>query len=606
MKSSTLLLSPPTINPEEYLGVEGARKVADVRLTSPATHWGDEVTQALLREHPYIPANRILVNFKQRDDAMGYAIGYVSIDGSPRISIPVVIQQRRLKPIDVMVLRSDRDMTADQGAGNFQDDQVIPLTEQTFSQALDAGDVGDVVADQNIKGTGWSEDGSGLRLPMRGRTVLASVMGTSQAQKTAFADIVSKNQEIAAGFALLNDVADNWLNSPDPARVVQNKLASVQLAPATGNVFSEIPNEQKTADFAAACILLDDGSYKTAVNVQVIDLADPVAVKRILMFEDGRYCPSPEKVATAKTGKTEIEQLGEILAKQASRGIHIGEILSVEIDEHFTQPMKVAAIQIHEGGRGAIELTMTDGLREFPLFIHSGVKTAVLSPQGAWVVPVTNRVLKFAAAEVVPATMERTAEMMVKQACDSLHVAGGVWSLKVKHYPQLNLDGVQEEKMAQHMNMLFGNGADLMAMTKEAGFVRFASDIGRLMDEMTKSAADCTGATETLRQAAKELAMPLAMAAKLAAAVGDPQGADAVLGTGFLSEDNIAEFATLADEFDEIVGKLARLLLLVRLGYPQGDEAAIVVAMKSLQRVAERLRAMMGTVGANPEQVSVG
>lgn len=605
MKSSTLILSPPSINPEEYLGTEGARKVADVRLTSPASHWGDEITQSLLREHPYIPANRILVNFKQRDDAQGYAIAYVSIDGCPRISIPVVITQRRLKPMDIMVLRSDRDMTADQGAGNFQDDQVVPLTEQTFSQALDAGDVGDVVADQNVKGTGWSEDGSALRLPLRGRTVLASVMGTTETQKKAFIDILGKDQEIATGFAMLGDVANQWMNSPDPARSVQNKLASVQIEAATAHVIGDLPEEKKTADFAAAPVLLEDGSYKLAVNVAVVDLADPIAVKNILLFEDGRYCASPVKVAVAKSGKTELEQVGEILSKQASRGIHRGEIIAVEVEDYFTQPMKVAAITVHEN-TDTIELQLTDGLRDYPLFMHRGIKTASMSPNGTWIVPVTNRVLKFAAAKVEPASMERTAQLLTKMACDSLHVAGGVWSLDVKGHPRVSLNGVDETKMAEHLNVLFANGADLMSMTKEAGFVRFASDLDRMMTEMDKQAENATGCSEVLKQAAKDLVLPLEQAVKLAAAVGDPQGADAVLATGFLSEDNIAEFASLADEFDEIVGKLARLLLLVRLGYPQGDEAAIVVAMKSLQRVAERLRAMMGTVSANPEQVSVG
>lgn len=606
MNSSTLILSPPTIRAEDYLDAYQLQKIADVRLTSPPSHWGDEITQALLRDHPYIPANRVLVNFKQKDEGQGYALAYISIDGSARINIPVVVAQRKLKPIDVMVLKNDHDTTADQGTGNFQDDQVVPLTEATFSQAMDTGDVGDVMADQNIKGTGWSEDGSGLRLPMRGRTVLASVMGTTDAQKTAFANIITKNQDVAAGFHVHGgDVAEKWLNSPDPARSVQNKLASVQLEAATACVLGDLPEEQKTADFLAAPVLLDDGTFKTAVMVSVVDLADPVATKDLMLFDDGRWCVAPEKVAVARTSQSQEEQVGELLTKLASRGITKGEIVSFQLDDLFTSPMKVASITINDH-TDTIELGLTDGLHSYPLFLHKGVKTATLSPQGAWVVPFTNRILKFASAPVLPATIPRTAELLTKLASDSLFVSGGAWTLRVHDHPSVNVSSVTEEKIASTLHALFGNAADLVSMAKEAGGnIRFTSDLTRLLGEASKHAATLNTAPEILKAAAKELAMPLELAAKLAAAVGDPQGADAVLATGFLSEDNIAEFAGLSDEFEGVVGKLARLLLLVRLGYPQGDEAAIVVAMKSLQRVSERLRAMIGTVGASPEQVSV-
>jgi hypothetical protein len=84
-------------------------------------------------------------------------------------------------------------------------------------------------------------------------------------------------------------------------------------------------------------------------------------------------------------------------------------------------------------------------------------------------------------------------------------------------------------------------------------------------------------------------------AIKLAATIGDPQCADAILGTGFLTPDNLAEFASLHAEFDDSVQKLARLLLAIRMGFP-GDAGATAVAMKSLQRVSEDLESAMQEV----------
>jgi len=54
---------------------------------------------------------------------------------------------------------------------------------------------------------------------------------------------------------------------------------------------------------------------------------------------------------------------------------------------------------------------------------------------------------------------------------------------------------------------------------------------------------------------------------------------------------------SMSDQLEEVVGKLARLLLAIRMGFP-GDESATVVAMKALQRVKERLEAAMTEVQA--------
>jgi hypothetical protein len=48
---------------------------------------------------------------------------------------------------------------------------------------------------------------------------------------------------------------------------------------------------------------------------------------------------------------------------------------------------------------------------------------------------------------------------------------------------------------------------------------------------------------------------------------------------------------------EDVVGKLARLLLAIRLGFP-GDEVSTAVAMKSLQRVVEYLRSATQEVEA--------
>src|SRR5580658_10229799 len=241
----SLYLSPPTIDPKDYLPAAEAIKTAAIRLTSPPGYWDDEIRQTLMREHPYVPSDRVMVNFTQRDDATGCAIGYISVSGSPTVSIPIIIKNRELSPLDVMIVRSPTthsDPGQDQqGSGDMEDDRVVPLDEDTFAQAMDAGQVGDVIPQHQITGAAYTEDASALRLPFRGRTVmsslevgkrclpsLAAILGITEQQKEAFGKILGSNQEVAAGFLINNSgsVVDEWLSAPAPANSPYQKVAS--------------------------------------------------------------------------------------------------------------------------------------------------------------------------------------------------------------------------------------------------------------------------------------------------------------------------------------------------------------------------------------------
>jgi hypothetical protein len=132
-------------------------------------------------------------------------------------------------------------------------------------------------------------------------------------------------------------------------------------------------------------------------------------------------------------------------------------------------------------------------------------------------------------------------------------------------------------------------------MAKERGHVRFACDLPEAAMKIAAQAAELADYPKVAAAAVKKIAIPLDKAVKLAAAIGDPEGVDAMLGAGFLTEDNLSEFAGLGDQFEDTTSKLARLLLAVRMGFP-GDENATAVAMKSLQRVTEGLNSAIQEV----------
>jgi hypothetical protein len=610
--ASTLFVRPPEIDPVEYLGEAEARKCADVRLQSPPTHWADEITQALLREHPYLPANDLSVTFKNRDDASGYGVGFISSSDNPHLSIPIIINQRTLKPLDTLIIRANADTDNEQSVGNFTDDKVVPLNEDNWDNAVDIGEPGDVMKEHEVKGTRWSDDGSSLQMPFRGRTVVAHVLGATEEQKEAFGGLLSADKEVAAGFALHNQgVAQDWLNADAPGNLLRAKLAGQEVKQAEARIVTDVPTEVDGNSFLAAAVFTNEGEAKLAVAVDVVDLRNPLTPERIYLFEDGVYCMAPEKVAVANpVGSAELEDVyvNEVLAKVGSRGLNPGDIVSFQLDDTFTSPSKIASISINEHTK-CINLDLIAGMGvRYPVTLSGAVKTAMVDTKtGNWVLPLANTVLKFskyASDEQKPMPVDKVASFIHRSVPDHISVANGQYSLTIGG-DSFGIDLASEQKCAEVLRHWFTNADVMMHMVKEAAAandgkatLRFDSDLHEVVDEMVKKAEFFNEYPDTAAEALKGLQMPLDKAVKLASALSSPDGADAVLGTGFLSEDNLAEFAGLSSEFEDIVGKLARLLLIIRLGYPEGDESATMVAMKSLQRVAEKLRSMSSVVSA--------
>ena len=615
-----LYLKPPQIVPREFLSAGDAEKVAAIRLTSPPGYWDDEIRQTLLREHPYIPPDRILINFSQRDDASGTAMGYVSVAGSPTMSIPIIVKNRELAPLDILIIRTPQGTPGaaegqdQQGAGDMEDDKVLPLDEDTFTQALDAGQIGDVVPHHQITGAAYTEDASSLRLPFRGRTVmagldptkrmlpsLASLLGATEQQKEAFGLLLGSDKNIAAGFVINSSgrVVDEWLNAPAPANSPFAKVAAVSIERGIATTVSNIPLEMKTADFLAADIFVDDETAKVAVAFDAISLANPEkGLSRWLMFEDGTYCSAPEKVAAvALTEAQENSAISEMMKKAENATMKLGQTLIFSTDDLFTAPAKLASVRSRED-MGVVELTLSDGLQSFKVMLDRRIKQATYEDKTAtWVFPASVRVLVLNGhAQLLPLEPAKVASALERSLTDQLVCNRGQFTLVVRG-ETFGVPQVDEAKIAALLDTYVTNGNDLLKMSKDAavlasdgvGMVRFGSNIPEVVANVVKQASAYAELPAVLKENVDDIKIDFDKAVKLASAIGDPDGVDAVLGAGFLTQDNLAEFVNLSDQFNQTVSKLARLLLAIRMGFP-GDETATVVAMKSLSRVAERLQ----------------
>jgi hypothetical protein len=197
--------------------------------------------------------------------------------------------------------------------------------------------------------------------------------------------------------------------------------------------------------------------------------------------------------------------------------------------------------------------------------------------------------------------LDKVASFLDKRLPDSLVLSNGQWSLDVRG-DTLGVTQADEKTAAAALDKWFENGQEMAEMVKQAaaandgyGWLRFDSDLPQKAEKIASAISTLEAYPKVAAAKVASIAIPLDKAVKLAASIGDPQSADAVLGAGFLTPDNLAEFVTLHQTFDQSIQKLARLLLAIRMGFP-GDPSAAAVAMKSLQRVSEDLESAIQEV----------
>jgi hypothetical protein len=594
-----LFILPPVINPRDYLPEAEVQKLSGFRLSSAPNSWADEVLQTLLRDHAYVPADRATVFFRKRDDAAGNAVGHVGFIGQPTVTIPVVIKDRELAPLDVMISRTTQNDASSEGVGDMSEDLVMPLNEQNLLSSLENKGIGNPVNPSQIHNTGITEDGSALRMPFRGRTVLASYLGAADTKKEQLRQFLAESKEAAAGFLIhgTDSVVQAWLDAEPPKNSIQAKLASTALPSSPAKFISgdALPVAMDPNDTLAAHVVLDDGQVKAATFAQCFDLQDPRrSLSTVALFEDGTFASVGTEVIAYNCPD---EAAGAAIQKIASTGFKRGDYVMFHLPEShaFTAPAKIAGI-VADAVTSSMTLTLADDLgHSVKVTIDPRIKTAMVSG-GQWIFPTNCTAFTLTGASgAKPASVDKVAEGITALYPDKLTCSGALWSMDIHGVPAEV--GLSESKVASVLSKWCSNYEDLMAEAKVRGELRFASEIGQNYEETLKLAEKYTAIPESASKIVDELAMPMDKAVKLAASLSDPASVDAVLGTGILTQDNLMEFVGLAEDFQDVVGKLARLLLAIRLGFP-GDEVSTAVAMKSLQRVVEYLRSATQEVEA--------
>ena len=91
-------------------------KVSYKHVSDNPAEWTGNVMEQFYNQFPYFANSRVSVTFSQKDEQKGYALGTISIQEGPGLSVPVIIKDRELYPFDVAIMGGS----------------TIPLTEATL------------------------------------------------------------------------------------------------------------------------------------------------------------------------------------------------------------------------------------------------------------------------------------------------------------------------------------------------------------------------------------------------------------------------------------------------------------------------------------------
>ena len=114
-------------------------KTAYMRVSENPSEWTRDVMEQFYNAFPYFMSFPVRVEFKQRDDQKGYAVGAIHIENGSGLVIPVVIKNRELYPFDTCIYQGT----------------VMPLNDYTINSYLSgkspfqktvSRDVGDITS----------------------------------------------------------------------------------------------------------------------------------------------------------------------------------------------------------------------------------------------------------------------------------------------------------------------------------------------------------------------------------------------------------------------------------------------------------------------------
>ena len=552
MDTNALLAMPLTIAVPQFA------KTAGIKLTENIDGWDKEIIARVHEDISYVTNRPYEVHFKSIDRKFGYAVGAVKFNDLKNVYIPIVIKKYELFPLDLIVVN----------------EQPYPLNEQTFNEIIAGkttlGKLTDPSSTQTLVERQNAQANDLVDYPTAKYGFLQKGCGDSSELKK----IAKANPEYLMSyrnnktFGLLKEAM--LLPVKPTITLEREKVAAKDITRAGSGPYRSI---DKAGVYKVAT--LDNSFHEGVIIANVYDLDLEKQAFSLFITDDGKY-GFQDRYAGTECKTRQLDKLASVTDVNYGVGDDICFISKTAKACFATLPIKVASKSTVDGYTKISGITANS--EKVDMFLIPNIKTI---------------------------TKSGSVYMIPSHKMDAVKLG----SYKRFHW---NTDTIRNQAICKYASNTTKVTADGVMLSIQNDYIKTAgplmpSEAYELLKDYYSNAIEIiktatakkqvvfTGVKYAMTKEAKPFNVDVEKEElyKIASNITDPDCVDAVLSLGFINEFNVQQYIEMVPEFEEVITKLAKLLLATRLGL-NGDEYAIKRAMEALESTTNILKGLKG------------
>lgn len=572
MDLNQVLDTPLTIEVPE------TEKVASYSLSENFDGWDKEIIKIVHEDIPYVTNYNYEIEFKKLDKNYGYAVGSVKFTKIKDVYIPLVIRRRELSPLDIIV----------------SGDRSMPLNEDTFesitANKTKIGELKDPKHSQPFLERQNSQAYEDVSYPV---SKYASLLSLANGDSTLLKRAANENPNYLIHYKN-NDtigILKQALKAPPKPdlKVDEEKTEAKEISNVDSNIYKSV---EKTGEYKIASIHNNLHNGLVIKNVHDFDLEKHAY--SLYITDDGKYgfqekyagvmCPSGRIKSKGKgkglgTGKgagpigVPVREKLDAIEKDAGIGDTVAFIARKNDSCFATIPVKIAS-KVKVDGYEKISGHTIIG-EPVDLYLTPNIKTITKTANNIYHIPSSRmsmiKIGDFQKYHWNPDVVKNQAISKYANNTTRLVRDGAMFSIENQYIKTAGI--LTPSETYEALKDFYSNAVDMVKKASKKSSTLFTGV--KLSSAKESKPVDFSCNMEELF--------------KIAAPLTDPDSVDAVLSLGYINETNIDNYVKAIPKIEDIISKIAKLLLAIRLGL-KCDEYSAKQAMTQLQQVVNNLK----------------
>jgi hypothetical protein len=569
-----------------------------------SAEWPKAVLTTFLEEFPEFTSQEIHINFARKEPKKGYAIGAITIGKNSGLAVPVIISNFKLADMDIIIAQG----------------QILPLTRENIFTLFSNKTAFSSLSTPEKTGPFVAMFDNALQAA---QSVPGAKMGAvTPPDEHSFIDNISSSVTKTAKEAVLSAVART-----DTVKAFEdNDTLSVLEKISTLPDATQINIRQAVSHTLERDIYYIHGTQKSGEYVGIFgnsDVYDPQIVKltegdiegishvklnaaskipedtfvnkfaefsvkndsgaRLLINHDNQY------IELSPSEKLSSNEVVSALVNFKSSNPESGRKYVLKVGNEVMRPVQVQNVRYFD--KKAC-VTVFDGLQAQEWRITPGIKEVLPheSEKNVYYVPKSAEFIELKGKFSRKPTKVPNLDSITKISSDMYTISGP----NLEEYVKLAGKSVETASFVDTMWAIIQTGGTEIDLSKVAslkpGTTYSLSYVPRIPVSIEKCASDMQAEYLEKLSDFTDNEFPLDDLVKIAAEIKDKTTVDAILSLGFLNRDNVSEFVGQIPMFEQVLSYLAKLLLMIRLGFAIISEQPVQEAMVYLVKVVERLR----------------